>query len=161
MREAILADARADAERALADADREASERLAGARGEAGEMLERARARGASEGRVEAARELALRRAQARAAVLEAQRELYEELRSRAREAVLALRSDPAYPELLDRLTEAARGVLGADAVAERDPPAVGGVHAQAGSRSIDYTLATLAERCIDGLGPALRELWR
>ena len=46
-------------------------------------------------------------------AVLAARRELYDELRRRARTAVLSLRDEPGYQELLERLAAAARRDLG------------------------------------------------
>ena len=55
--------------------------------------------------------------------VLAAQRESYDELRRRARAAVLALRDEADYPELLERLAAAARRDLGDDAQL-RDRPA-------------------------------------
>ncbi len=73
---------------------------------------------------------------------------------------MLALRSAPGYDELLDRLAAAARRDLGDDASVERDPPDAGGVRAQAGTRSVDYTLPALAARWIDELGSSVRRLW-
>ncbi len=92
--------------------------------------------------------------------VLATQRVAYEELRRRARTAVLALRDDPGYPELLERLAAACRRDLGEQAQLEIDPPEAGGVRARAGTRRVDYTLIALAERCVEELGPRLRRLW-
>jgi hypothetical protein len=58
------------------------------------------------------------------------------------------------------RCCAAARRDLGADAAVEVDPANAGGVRAACGSRRVDYTLPTLADRCLDDLGPALRRLW-
>jgi hypothetical protein len=43
----------------------------------------------------------------------------------------------------------------------EIDVPELGGVRARAGARQVDYTLATLTDRCIAGLGDELELLWR
>jgi vacuolar-type H+-ATPase subunit E/Vma4 len=159
-RDALLADARAEAARLIAEADAEAREPVAAARRDADRLAERARAGGEAEGRVVAAHESAERAAAARREVLAARGEAYEELRVRARMAVLALRGEPGYGALLERLADAARRDLGAGAQLEVDPPEGGGVRGRAGSRRVDYTLPTLAERCVDALGPELGRLW-
>jgi hypothetical protein len=158
--EALLADASAVAERALAEADDEAERQLAQARAEGDSLLARARKQGEAEGRLESGREEARERTLARMEVLAARREAYEELRRRARAAVLALRSEPAYEELLERLTKAARRDLGEQAELEVDPPQAGGVRASAEGRRVDYTLVALADRCVEGLGAGLKRLW-
>jgi len=158
--EALLADARAQARRVLEEADAECAERLADARGRAEELLAGARQRGDAEGRLEADHQRALEGLLARTDVLAAQRRAYEELQARARAAVLGLRGEPGYPELLERLAAAARRDLGDAAQLEIDPPHAGGVRGTAGSLHVDYTLATLAEGCVRDLGPGLRRLW-
>jgi vacuolar-type H+-ATPase subunit E/Vma4 len=158
--EALLADARAQARRALEEADAECEERLADARRRAEELLAGARERGDAEGRVEADRQRALEGLLARTDVLAAQRRAYEELQARVRAAVLGLRGEPGYPELLERLAGAARRDLGDAAQLEIDPPDAGGVRGTAGSLHVDYTLVTLAEGCVRDLGPRLRRLW-
>lgn len=159
-RDALLADARERAAQLLAAGEAEAEERIGAARRQAAAMIERARERGEAEGRVEAARDAAVERSFARVEVLAAQREAYDEFSRRARAATLALRDDPEYPALLDRLAAAARRDLGDGAEIERDPPETGGVRGRAGTRSVDYTLSALADRCAAALGPRLRELW-
>jgi vacuolar-type H+-ATPase subunit E/Vma4 len=156
----LLADARSEAERALAQADEEAGTAIESARREAAELVAAARAGGEAEGRTEAARDLAHEHALARIEVLAARRSLYDELRRCARESVLSLRDEPGYPDLLERLAAAARRDLGEEAELEVDPPDAGGVRARAGSRSVDYTLPALAERCLAGLGHSLDRLW-
>ena len=157
----MIADATSEAARVLADGERQAEQRLAEARAEAEANVARARATGEAEGRIAAARDTARRGAAARMAVLSARREVYEELCARAHESVLALRTDPEYPDLLERLAEAARQALGSDAEVDLDPPGVGGASARAGTRSIDFTLPSLTNRCIADLGPRLQRLWR
>ena len=123
-------------------------------------MIAQARARGETEGRIAGAREAAVQRSFAHLQVLAAQREVYEEFCRRARAAALALREEPEYPALLDRLAEAARRELGERAEIERDPLADGGVVARDGTRSVDYTLPALADLAIAELGPHVRKLW-
>lgn len=157
---ALLTDARERAAAVLAEADAEASAQIDGARRQADDLVARARTRGEAEGRVAAARAAAVERSFARLEILAAQREAHDELRVRARAAVLALRDEADYPELLDRLAGAARRDLGDGAEIERDPPGAGGVRGRAGTRRVDYTLVALAERCTDAIGPRLRRLW-
>jgi vacuolar-type H+-ATPase subunit E/Vma4 len=159
-RDALLADARARAREIVADAEAEAARQVEPARRRAAEIIEAARAEGEADGRREAARELAAELAAARAAVLAAQRESYEALRHSAHAAALSLRSDPGYPRLLARLADAARRDLGDHAELEVDPPELGGVRARAGTRSVDYTLVAITDRCLDSLGPRLSGLW-
>jgi vacuolar-type H+-ATPase subunit E/Vma4 len=159
-RDALLSDARAVTDALLAAAEAEARERVAAARREASEIVARARARGEAEGRLQAAREAAQERTLARMDVLAAQREGYDELRRRARYDVLGLREEAGYAELLERLAATARRDLGAGAEQDVDPPGLGGIRAHRGSRSVDYTLVALADRCVAELGPALPRLW-
>lgn len=159
-RESLLADARAAAARVRAAGEAEADEAVAQARRHAAELVPAAREQGAEEGRLQAAADEAGARVRARGQVLAARREAYDELRRAAREAVLRLRDEPEYDDLLARLAEQARRDLGTSADVEVDPPEVGGVRATAGSRLVDYTLPTLADRCVGHLGPALRRLW-
>lgn len=158
--EALLAEARANASRVLGEAQAQAQARAQAARRDADALIERAKARGAAAGRLEAAHDEAVQRVLAQADVLAAQRESYEALRRAARAAALAVRDDPGYPDLLDRLAVAARRDLGDAAELEIDPPAAGGVRAAAGSRRVDYTLVALADACLAELGPTARRLW-
>jgi V/A-type H+-transporting ATPase subunit E len=159
-RDALLADARDEAERLLAKAAEEADSQLESARREAEGLVAAARSRGEAEGRTAAARELAREHALARMEVLAARRSLYDELRRRAHDAVLKLREEPGYAELLHRLASVARRDLGSEAELEIDPEEVGGVRGRSGTRRVDYTLPALAERCVAGLGPSLIRLW-
>jgi vacuolar-type H+-ATPase subunit E/Vma4 len=157
---ALLEDARRQAESALAAADDDAETTLRRAREQAEAMLADARARGSAEGRVSAAREADQAAVLARMQVLAARRQAYEQLQAGARDAALALRDEPGYPELVERLAAAARRDLGDGAEVERDPPGAGGIRAHAGSRHVDYTLEALADRCVLALGPVARRLW-
>jgi vacuolar-type H+-ATPase subunit E/Vma4 len=159
-REALLDDAQRRAQEIVALGEEEAARRLEEARREADELVARARAEGEVEGRLQAARVQAVQRFTAHMQVLGAQRASYDALLARARADALALRGDPAYPELLDRLAAAARRDLGPDAEVTIDPAALGGVLARAGSRAVDYTLVALAERCVQDLGARVGALW-
>lgn len=157
---ALLADARATAERMLAQAQQQAQERVGEAERTAAAMIARAREQGEADGRLEAAHEQAREGILARGDVLRAQREAYDELRRRCRAQVLALREEAGYAALLERLAASARAQLGPGAELEIDPPDAGGVRARAGSRRLDLTLVALADDCVRELGPALRGLW-
>ena len=158
--EALLAEAREDARRELASADADVQAALEHANAQAAEVLARARAQGEAEGRAAAVRDVAQARVLARMRVQAARRESYEELRRRARARVLALRDEPGYPALLDRLAAAARVALGPGAQLETDPAGEGGVRAQAGTRRVDLTLPALADRCLNDHGAAAARLW-
>jgi V/A-type H+-transporting ATPase subunit E len=152
-RRSLLERAGADAERLLAEADERADEIVAQADADGEALVAQARADGEAAAALEGAQEQAQARRAARSAVLGARRALYDELRAGARQGVLAHRDDPA---LLDRLEALAREQLGDGAVIMRD----GGVRAVAGSRSVDYSLETLAERALDELGAEVERLW-
>ncbi len=91
--------------------------------------------------------------------MLGAQREVYEELRRRARSRAAALRDDPSYPQLLARLRKEARRQLGRGAHTTLAPD--GGVLGAQDGRSVDYSLHALADRALERLGGSLAELWR
>jgi vacuolar-type H+-ATPase subunit E/Vma4 len=159
-RTARLGDAAAAADRLLAEADAAVAAELEHARRTAETILAEARA----DGTADAQRELELARARgrrrARAIVLAARQEAYQGLRERGHAAAQALRTGPRYTALLDRLEQLARGQLGPDARVERDPPDLGGVIAEADGRRVDYSLAALVDRSVQGLGGEVEELW-
>lgn len=159
-RDALLADARERARQLLEQAEAEAHELIAQAQRDAEELIARAREEGFAAGRTQAAHDAAHERALARWEVLAAQRAVYDDTCRRARTEVMAVRDEPGYPDLLERLAAAARRELGDDAELVIDPPGLGGVRARAGSRRVDYTLPALADRCVRDLGPALAQLW-
>ncbi len=74
--------------------------------------------------------------------------------------AVLALRADARYPELLRHFEAQARDQLGSEAEVRVDPDLGGGVVAAAGSRHVDYTLKALAERALGSLADEVAALW-
>ena len=158
LRSALLAHAHRDADEVLAAADRDVAATLAAARTEAAELLADARARGAADAEAILVGERAHAARESRSIVLEQRRLAYDDLRRRARDAVSALRSDPAYPALLDRLRERACEALGPDVrIREHDR---GGVVAEAGTRRVEYTLDSLADDCLDRMGAHVEELW-
>ena len=161
LRQALIASVAGEiAERERRDGEATA-EQLAAAHARSDRLI----AQGRLEGERAAVREVARIRATAvrtaRESNLRAQRNLVDELRSHALEEALSMRGDPSYGQLLDRLTDLAHSQLGADAELERDPPGAGGLRARTGMRSVDYTLPTLVDRTLDGLGDRLEDLWR
>lgn len=159
-RDALLDDARRQAHDIVEAGDRDARERLDAAQREGDTLIARARAEGEAAGRADAARALAGERFAAHLKLLAAQRASYEALLAQARDAALALRDEPDYPDLLQGLAAAARHDLGPGAELTIDPPGRGGVLARAGSREVDYTLVTLAEHCVERLGAKAAALW-
>src|SRR5450759_4954942 len=97
-------------------------------------------------------------RRQARAVVLTAQRDLYDELRACSRAAVARLRDDPDYPRMLARLSDRARAALGSAAVLGE--PEDGGIVATDGVRRVDFSLPTLADRAFDASAVQIRRSW-
>ncbi len=161
LRALVLAEADGEAGAAVEEAEAKAAEQVRRARREAAALLLRARREGERAGELETAALRAEARGHARRLVLEARREVYEELCRRAQAAALELRESEAYGALLERLEAAARAQLGPEAEVEIDVPELGGVRARAGTRRVDYTLPALTERCITALGGELERLWR
>ena len=161
LRAALRAEADAEAEQRRDEVEEEGTRRLAEARVRADAIVEQARRDGVQEAERQARRWRASARRRARELRLEAERSLVDELRLRAYDAALELRTDPRYPELLERLSDAARSQLGTDVRLEVDPPEVGGVVARAGSMSVDYSLPALVDRAIVDLDGELEGLWR
>jgi len=160
LRTALLDEVREEIDRMLADVDARVVAKLAEAERQGAQLVEQARAEGAAAAGVEGARHHARARTRARTLILSAQRELYLELERQVGEHARALRDDPGYPVLLERLSDAAQAQLGADAVLEIDPPDGGGIRASKGDRHVDYTVDALAERCLARLGGKLEQLW-
>lgn len=160
LRQALRTETEAEADRQRAEITAECA-RIVAEAGAAAEALAREARR---DGERAAAREAARRRAaaarRARETVLAARRGLVDELRIRARRAVLELREEPQYPALLERLSSAARAQLGRDTELEVDPPGRGGVIGRSRNASVDYTLPAMADRAVDGIGRGLERLW-
>lgn len=155
---ALMAEARANADAILGEA-REQAERLRSeARARAERILADSRNEGEQQARAAVAARMARRRREARALILAAERDLHDELRRRCRDAARGLRAEPDYPRLRKRLTEHALAVLGSGATVEESPD--GGVVAHDGSRRLDLSLPTLADREVDRLGSEVMRLW-
>lgn len=160
VRRALLEDARVAGEEAEAAAERDARAAVAAARQEAERVLAGARAGGDAEARLVRSAELARARRQARQLVLRARRDAYERARAAARDAASALRHDRRYATLVEALAEVARRQLGDDAAVTVDEEA-GGLVASAGTRTVDYRLPAIADRCLTAIGPGVEALWR
>jgi vacuolar-type H+-ATPase subunit E/Vma4 len=160
LRRAVLEQAHADAARLRSEAAARAADLFGRADREGTAILEQARVEGAESGRLRGSRALAAAHRNARAEVLRARRDLHDELRGRARRAALEIRAEAEYPALLEALAAVARRQLGAAASLDIDPPDTGGVRAAAAGRSVDYTLAALADRCLARLGGRIEDLW-
>ena len=144
----------ATAERRAGDIDDEGQEH-------AEEIARSAEAEGTQSAESEVAHRLALGRREARRTVLQARQAAVERLQREALAAVKELRYQPGYPNLEDRLADLAFTVLGTDTQIDRDPGHQGGVQARAGSRTVDLTLPSIAERCMRDLGTDLEGLWK
>jgi len=160
LRVALRAETEAEVQERLAAVDATCARTLAEAEARAHELARQGRHEGEEAAAKEAARRRATATRRARELRLRAQSRQVEELQLRSREAVLLLREDSRYPELLDRLARTARAQLGPDAEGEVDPAGLGGVIGRKGRLSVDYTLPTLADRAIASLGDELEGLW-
>jgi hypothetical protein len=158
VRAALAGEAARQAGEIRAAASAEADAVAAAARRQVEEILSQARARGELDGQAAAARRRTTSRRAARSVTLAAQRGAYDELRRRVRDAVGALREDPVYPRLHDRLEELARGLAGPSATVTRHP--AGGVVAQGPGTFVDCSLPRLADRAVDALGAEVSALW-
>ncbi|WP_205759923.1 hypothetical protein [Arthrobacter sp. PAMC25564] len=157
VRQALRAAAEKQATELRDDAGRQAAALLDAARAEAAGILAAAATEGETAARAEAALRSARARRQAHELVLAQRSSLRLELHRRVREAAAGLKSDPRYAELMARLTEQCRELLGPDASVSESPE--GGVVAEAGSRRLDLSLPALAELTLDSI-PGVRELW-
>jgi vacuolar-type H+-ATPase subunit E/Vma4 len=154
VRRALLSAARGDADRDLGAAEEAAQTRLHAAEAEAEQMLDEARAQGEADAAAIVARERSRAGARARELLLAVSRDEYLALRRAARSAVARLTEDPDYPAMRDRMTAAARALLGPDAhINEAEG---GGVIATVTGRRVDYSLAGVAEQVTDEVAAEL-----
>ncbi|WP_169987912.1 hypothetical protein [Microbispora sp. H10836] len=156
--EALLRQARLDADAVIRAAERDAAQTIEDARRQAREIVAAARGQGEAEAEAYSAAVRARSARQARGMELAARREALEELRRRAGVAVQALRDDPCYPRLVKRLGELAREAGGDDLVVREHPD--GGVVAEGRGRRVDCSLEALANRAVDALGAEVERLW-
>ncbi|WP_067138838.1 hypothetical protein [Microtetraspora malaysiensis] len=155
---ALLRRARLDADALLDAAGDDAARTLAAARRTAQDMIDEARESGTAEARARADAVRVRAGRHARGIELAARREVLLELRRRAVAAVLALRDDPCYPRLVERLRELARESGGADLIVREHPD--GGVVGEGRGLRVDCSLGALAGRAVDALGAEAERLW-
>jgi hypothetical protein len=155
---ALLATARADAAAVLAAADEDAAATLVSAQDQVADLVATARREGAADAAATLAADRARGRREARRIELSARQEVWDQLRVRATAAVTALRDDPGYVRLRNRLAARAHQLAGPDAVVSE--PAEGGVVAISAGRRWDLSLPALAERAVGALGPEVERLW-
>jgi len=157
VRAAMLHRAGAEAEAIVATAHRDAETLLAAARRDAETALGRARADGIAQAAPLAAAERSRARRAAREALLAAERGIRDEAEHRIRSTVLAVRDQPGYGELRDRLAALCRAAAGPGAEVAEHP--AGGVVASAPGVLVDCSLPRLADLVIGQLGHQIREL--
>jgi vacuolar-type H+-ATPase subunit E/Vma4 len=153
-----LAAARAQADAMLSDARAQAERILAGAATDAETLIAQAKQEGEEAAALDTSHEWINARRRARSIILAARRDAFDHLRAAA---AVAVRSDPRYPALLERLADIARRQLGPGAVVNADPYGERGVSATRKGRHVDVSLANLVEQSLERLGPAVEELWR
>ncbi len=158
VRDALLARARADAAAEVARAEEEAQATVQEAGRRADAVRQEARARGESDAHAVLVAMRARSRREARSVVLGAQSEVAVALRDRVHAGLQDLRLDPAFAEMERRLESQARALLGPDARLTKDPS--GGFLAESAGRRAELTLAAVADRLLDRLGPELQSLW-
>jgi vacuolar-type H+-ATPase subunit E/Vma4 len=158
VRESLLEDARTRAEHLRLSAQEEADAVRATAQSEADAILADAVADGERTARSVAALRSARVRRQAHETVLAQRSAIRRELQRQVAESAAALRTDPRYADLMARLTERSRAVLGPDAVVSPSPH--GGVVARSGTRHLDLSLPTLAAQALESMAPEVSALW-
>ncbi|MGN6576625.1 MAG: hypothetical protein ACTHKG_13145 [Nocardioides sp.] len=92
------------------------------------------------------------------ALVLAAQRETFDELRSRVARALPGLRAAPGYAAWKNAAEAEVRAILGGGAVISEHPD--GGVVGEVPGRRVALTLTALADEAIDELGADVEGLW-
>lgn len=160
VRQALIAEARADAAELTGRARAHADDRVEAARADVAEQVRQARIAAEADAEEQLGVERAAVRRQARRQVLQARRRARDSLVDAVVAALEAKRGTPAYDGFVDRLTEEAAAQLGSDARVQEEPPA-GGVIATSDRRRVDYTIPTIVERVVDALGPEVEDLWR
>jgi vacuolar-type H+-ATPase subunit E/Vma4 len=157
-RDAMLRQASEQAAEIVRQARRQAQEAIGQARRDAAAQVRSAAEAGRSQAVPLAAAVRNRGRRDARTALLSAQREAYEELCARVRAAVSALRDDPGYGQLAERLRRDAGRAAGPGAVVTEAP--AGGVVARGPGTVVDCSLPRLADAAVAALGDQLAWLW-
>jgi hypothetical protein len=158
VRAALLRRARDQAAGITAAAGAQAASARSQAHREAAGLAARGREAGRAQAAALAAQLLAQGRRDARATVLGTQREAHEELRRRVRATVAALRDEPGYDLLLERLRREAAQAAGPHAVLTEAP--AGGIIARAPGIIVDCSLPRLADASVEALGDQVAWLW-
>ena len=158
VREHHLAAAHEQAESILRDARAQAHEITASGAAAAAALVEHAQKEGEAAADLDTSREWITARRRARGLILSAQREMYEELRAAVARAV---RADPRYQALLQRLAHDGQRQLGPGAEVEVDRDGEDGVRVTRKGRRIDWSVAAIVAGGLDRLGPRVTELWR
>jgi vacuolar-type H+-ATPase subunit E/Vma4 len=159
-RDALIADAVADAAATRAAASAEARERLDRAAQEAAAIVERARVAGEREAADRLARQQAAARREARELVLNAQRAALDRLHTEARAAARSLADSPEWEAILAGLRRVAVARLGPDATIAQHPGGEPGLVATRGGHRVDLRLTTLVDLAIAELGSEVEQLW-
>ncbi|ALE91969.1 hypothetical protein AOC05_05850 [Arthrobacter alpinus] len=157
VREALRAAAQTQSAELHDGARREVDALLASARAQAQKIIADAARDGAAAARAEAALRSSRIRREAHELVLARRSSVLAELRRQLRVRASALQDDPSYPAFVAGLREQCVDLLGPAATVSASPD--GGVIAAAGLRSLDLSLPVLAELALDSL-PEARELW-
>jgi vacuolar-type H+-ATPase subunit E/Vma4 len=158
LRTAMLENARASVAAIRADAEARAAGILNEARRQADLIRSDAEASGEATARADALVRSASARREAHETMLREQSALRAELQRQVRDAAIALRVDPRYPALLDRLSQQCRRILGPETTVAES--ADGGVTARAGSRRIDLSLPVIAAQTLESMEREVSQLW-
>jgi vacuolar-type H+-ATPase subunit E/Vma4 len=160
--DAALKRAAAQADQVRRDAHERAERILREARGQAAALIEQRRTAAERLAELERQELLADARAQARSAVLKAQRSVLTQATAAAHAAAGQLIADPRYEALLGQLRADTRERLspGGLPVELADAP-TGGFVARSGTREIDCSLAAQLDRCLREMASELERLWR
>jgi vacuolar-type H+-ATPase subunit E/Vma4 len=158
VRDALLADAGAEADRLVADARRRADQRIADVEEDVEAEVADVERRAQMSAMARAAHASARARTESHRSMMRRRTDTERELAVAIQTAIQALRDDARYPDLLRHFEVRAREQLGSEARVTIDSD--GGVIATVGSRRVDYTLTALADRALASLADEVAALW-
>lgn len=153
-----LAAAHAQAEAILRDARAQAQQIGAKAADDARELIGHAESEGDSTAELDTSRKWTAAKRRARGLILAAQREVYDDLRAAVSAAI---RLDSRYPALLEQLAASAHRELGPGAKVSINSVGTGQVTASRKHRHVEWSLDQIVQDGIERLGPGIEELWR
>ncbi len=153
-----LAAAHARADAILRDARAQAQQIAAKSETDARALVEQAEKEGEEAAELDTSREWTSARRRARSVMLAAQSEAYQDLRTAVAGAV---RSDSRYLSLLSWLADAALRKLGPGAEVAVDTGGDRGVTATRKDRLVEWSLEKIVDESVYRLGPSVEELWR